>query len=348
MNTDIDKFDSKVITVIRTVAMFCIVLCHLIIWFPEISFSAQIFNVGVPLFFIISGYLYGHKTIKNTWAWYGKQILKIVIPVYIYVILATVALICFGRNAQGWKLTDCLIFFFNLQGFLDGKTGNVVTMHLWFISFILLCYIITPLLDLSKRKIKVQTAKRIVIVLIIFEAVFVMSIKPFGFITQTVGVVSYIIAYYIGFFRDKRISRKFMIMLTVVTIVSLCVRLAVKYLDDSGNNILYSNIYERIIAPYTHCILAYFIFFAIRFICMKYERILEAVYPVCKIFDKYSYEVYIVHHMFITGEISVEHIFENMFFNVLLFAFLTAISAYILHSVSEMFKKRPAPKKIKK
>lgn len=84
-NKEISTEESRIITVTRTVAMLSIVMCHLVSWFPSISFIGQFFNVGVPVFFIISGYLYGQKDIKRIIPWYKKQFVKIILPIYIYI-----------------------------------------------------------------------------------------------------------------------------------------------------------------------------------------------------------------------------------------------------------------------
>jgi len=73
--------EAETITVIRAAAMILIVLCHYVSWYPSISFVGQVFNVGVPLFFVISGFLYGGKTIENIPNWYIKQLIKISVPI---------------------------------------------------------------------------------------------------------------------------------------------------------------------------------------------------------------------------------------------------------------------------
>ena len=57
MNKYISKKESNIIGTIRGIAMIFIVICHYVSWFPQFSAAGQIFNVGVPIFFLISGYL---------------------------------------------------------------------------------------------------------------------------------------------------------------------------------------------------------------------------------------------------------------------------------------------------
>lgn len=74
------------ISVVRIVGMFLIFATHLFLGFYGSSLG-YFFNVGVPLFFIISGYLYGKKEIKEPLNWYFRRFVKICIPMYIFVLL---------------------------------------------------------------------------------------------------------------------------------------------------------------------------------------------------------------------------------------------------------------------
>ena len=77
---------SKAITWIRTIAMFSIVICHYLQAYG--SSLASVFNVGVPIFFCISGYLYGNKNISNWKKWFGARVLKVYVPYLIFVIFS--------------------------------------------------------------------------------------------------------------------------------------------------------------------------------------------------------------------------------------------------------------------
>ncbi len=54
-----DKYDIS-LSICRITAMFFIVLCHLL---PKIGFGVlgTVFDVGVPMFLLLSGYLYGGR-----------------------------------------------------------------------------------------------------------------------------------------------------------------------------------------------------------------------------------------------------------------------------------------------
>src|SRR5690554_5409881 len=71
--------------------MIFIVLSHLFQYYS--SFPFLIFNIGVQLFFIISGILYGNKLVSNYKEWFKKRFKKVLIPYYLYVIISALALL---------------------------------------------------------------------------------------------------------------------------------------------------------------------------------------------------------------------------------------------------------------
>ena len=121
--------ESKIIDITRFSAMLLIIACHYVSWIPQISFLGQVFNVGVPLFFIISGFLYGQKEITNSYVWLKNQFIKISVPVYLYYIIFTVILLCTGRVGT-LSISDSIKQLLHLKGILGGDIGNIQTGHL--------------------------------------------------------------------------------------------------------------------------------------------------------------------------------------------------------------------------
>ena len=62
------------ISLLRFIAMIFIVLCHFFQYYGvELAWW---FNVGVPMFFCISGFLYANKRIESTIDFIGKNLQK--------------------------------------------------------------------------------------------------------------------------------------------------------------------------------------------------------------------------------------------------------------------------------
>lgn len=141
--------------------MLSIVLCHTIKYYrfiPASSLLGQIFNIGVYSFFIISGYLYGKKDVKNFKKWYIKRIQKIHVPVIILTIIDVIVLIIYFN--QDFKISTIIIYLMNLQGiqFISYEITKPIFEEitnlgpLWFTTIIMMCYLQIPFLQKIREK----------------------------------------------------------------------------------------------------------------------------------------------------------------------------------------------------
>ena len=115
MNTKMQKtrqYDATV-SIVRVVAMFFIIICHLGSYFSA-NIIAMFFNVGVHIFFLISGYLYGAKSIENTPQWLFKRYLRLVIPSVIWLLIIVLSAV-FHRNELP-QIHEMVFLILNLQG----------------------------------------------------------------------------------------------------------------------------------------------------------------------------------------------------------------------------------------
>lgn len=98
-------------------------------------------NIGVQISFFMSGYLYSNKRIEDKSIWLKNRILKILKPYWICLIII-LSVIC-TLNRDGLSVLKVSAAFAGIQGF-----GSVFLIEglgqYWFISYILLCYLITP------------------------------------------------------------------------------------------------------------------------------------------------------------------------------------------------------------
>lgn len=159
------------IQIARIIAMFSIVFCHC---FNEIgnffSFLGQLLNVGVFIFFIISAYLYGKKDIKEPKKWIKKKFLQICLPIYIWMLVVNCIYIVTNTNVNFY---ENFVYIFNLQAFINNNLLGL--QHLWFISIILVLYIITLLLNKYKIYLLSQKNKTKIIMLFLIVLYVVTS-----------------------------------------------------------------------------------------------------------------------------------------------------------------------------
>ncbi len=145
----------------RAVSMLMIVLCHVIsnyTFLPGHNVIGKILNVGVYSFLAISGYLYGGKTISDFRRWFCKRWETIVLPAWILIAAVLIAELMLGNR---YDLRSVVFYFLNLQG-----TGFLVYDFyrwfaeipalgpLWFLTVIMLCYALVPLLQRYRSKLR--------------------------------------------------------------------------------------------------------------------------------------------------------------------------------------------------
>lgn len=134
--SDISKYRQE----LMGLAAVMILICHAPgnnVMMP--SFLAKLFsygNVGVDMFLLLSGvglFYSMEKSNKSLWYWYGKRFIRIFIPYWIITIPYLLFKVCF----MAYGMDDVVLNMLTLSYWLSGD-GD------WYISLIILLYIITP------------------------------------------------------------------------------------------------------------------------------------------------------------------------------------------------------------
>lgn len=308
------------ISIIRGIATVMIVSCHILQGLDnELAFWM---NLGVQIFLCMSGYLYGTKKIENTIEWYKKQYLKIMKPLWI--LLTILALVIVIGHFSDFSVISLGLSYLGLAGF--GTLPELT--HTWFITYILFCYLLTPLLGL----INITSIKK--------TWHFVFALAVLLGITEVLylaGIISmlpqYLGCYILGFYLAKRESqcgaaelKKLTILISAIAVVTLPIRLIVQYgggeIGLSGWSFIRTQITE-----WHHTVLGVAIYFILLLFLkgknIKYTNLL-------KISDKYSYSVYLVHQIFILNTFSLLNITDYIILNIVLIVLVIAVSAFIL------------------
>lgn len=250
--------------------------------------------MGVYLFLIISGYLYGKKDIaKNTT--YTKWIIsrgkRILIPLYVFMIILFCIYIALGLKIEP---LNWIIYIFNLQGLEIYVHG---AEHLWYLTIAMVCYFITPILDKNKYKLNKQ---KLIVFFIGYVAIQLITsyfiYEQFGRYLILIGL--YIVSYLIGFYwNSESINFKMFILYCISLIFALSLRIIGLIIFDG------SILYGILIVGYTHSLLGLSIFFIGFYIVKQFKS--NIFFNIVKSFDSISYEIYLVHYMFIIGPVSI-------------------------------------------
>ncbi len=300
----------------RMIAMMFIIICHFFQYYGnELAFW---FNVGVQMFFCISGFLYGQKQIKNPLDFIVKNFKKILVPYFCFLLPAIMLYFLFARGyisfASAVRAVLC-------SGTIDGIG------HLWFISYILFCYVITPYLYAFCDKLKGFKCKYVLViflfVLMLGQVLFIVHGSFFVFSR----LCCYIIGYFLSFLLNQYGYGLFKLLsyiLSSVCFVANAVRIVFKYLLQ--HYFWGFNYFEQ----YSHVLLGISIFLIIYILLKNIKKSNLLI-----ISDKYSYYIYIVHQLLILSPFSLMAITPYMYLNWILVVFGIVVLAILLKIVSD-------------
>lgn len=317
------------VTVARILAMIMIILCHLCSWLGQ-NALAMFFNVGVYVFLFISGMLYSQKSIDRAGKFLLKRWIKLCTPLYWLALpLLVVGVINSGRN----QLISLPVYLLNLQGMnfilpqlrIPQINGLEQT---WFLTVIMICYIIlVPVKyfikdSIWKNKVYVRLGA-LVFILIDVLAVYIFRAR-----------LNYFLMFFVGYGigkMGKRMSIQSYLLAWICMMIAMAGRLlGRKFLDGTV-------LYGDIIIPFTHMILAVWIFATIQLIAMYAPGMMRRVVDsriMCNL-EKLSMYLYLTHCMFLTGPFFVDRLPVLQLVQIVIFLGMTLLSAVFLKAISE-------------
>ncbi len=314
---------------LRVFSMVCIVLCHYVQWYPVhfIQATSQFFNIGVQLFFIISGFCFGLQgEITKPGKWYVKRLKRIFIPYETFLILYFGIFLYYGKRIL-WK--DWVMYALGLQGSYFRIPG---IEHSWFITPLLLCYAVTPLISLIYKKLREKSICIKVIIAISAFAVYTgICFSPWeNFYTIASPIVFFAAAYIFG--REYKYTppkRKAVIPAFFIVLAAFAVRYA-------SHSLFYGTLFHnRFICGITHYIAAFGIF-----------KIFEYVFrdarenKIINFFDSISFEIYLCHYLFLCGALFFFMYFTNsVTLNLVIVTASAFVFALIVHAISSLILK---------
>ena len=180
-----------------------------------LSYVNELARTGVPLFFMISGFLLLNDDIKSTSLFYKKRFLKVLIPFLVYDIFYYGLYSYINKNPM------------TIGGFFKELLVSGSAYHLWFIYSILILYLFIPfikkIVDASSQKmlwlflvlVTFQTTLRPFINTIFKDSVYIYFADD-GF----VGYLGYmILGYILGKYDYKKLTNLIIILLGIVSFI---------------------------------------------------------------------------------------------------------------------------------
>ena len=315
---EITKAESSILIYTRVMAMLSIVSCHILQAYN--NHWAYVLNIGVQVFLVLSGYLYGHKYIDNWNLFLKKRIIKLYLPFVTFLILAFPLYLIF-TNLIGWK--TYALNFLNLQGvpFVLGGGMILGIRHLWFMTAIMFGYFCLPILQKKKE--------------ISSYIIFIIGISiGLGYIfinTQIMFLYSWIYLFSVGYcFSNlkKQVQWIYIMILVLFFIIIL--------FNINWNNITtYFDIKSRLLHD-----IGGILWVVIPPLIFARTTFITKIPPIINVFDKYSYHIYITHYFFIFGPFSLMNITGNKIINIFIVLIATFIACLILVKSSNYVQKR--------
>lgn len=253
----------------------------------------QVFNIGVPIFFVLSGYLHSRKNIPNSvGTWYWKKAKRILMPLYIFLgILAIIYLV------MGYKINPVIWFQTIIP--ICGITQNYISGcgHLWFITHLLICYAITPLL----QKHRLLTKKQMMFVFVIwFMACSLLTYMiPAIWCTLLNSLMSYVVGFYV---LPHILQREYhYVLLFCTAFLSCCCRLGFRHFFDG------TPFYNSVATELCSLVLALSIIVFLFQIWKLFEAVASCAAKSCiASLAERTYEFYLVHYIFLTGALKIK------------------------------------------
>lgn len=311
-----------VITLLHIIGMLLILLCHFF-QAEKVYYISEIVISGVPLFLFIAGFLSGKKEIKNVAKWYLVKAKRVLVPYYVFIFL--IFAISLISDIIEVSLSQSLYCLFNVQGlhYTIIKFGTYHSIkgagHLWYITTITICYLITPALQ-KLRRIKLNRYQ--------------MALLIVGLLLAQLGLVyigvqvSYILTYCFGYFIAQstiRTDSKWYSGLSILTMTVMFIRIICRFLLDA------TDFYDRYITLISSAILAVWIFYTMYFIKNKKPKYIAFFEKkTVNFIERISYYVYITHFMFFAPPFFMPQIVGNKWIGYLLSFVLSFVTAIML------------------
>jgi peptidoglycan/LPS O-acetylase OafA/YrhL len=328
------KRDAR-ISAIRMICTLAVVVLHITqqlekIYAP-IRYATDWLNLGLVMFFCISAFLYSKREITKVKKWYLHRYLEIAIP-SVLVGIATVVVFWAKGSITADKMIGALLSCVGLQVYAP---DSWMFVQLWFITYLLFFYLSVPLIQRVKCKETTDFKFWSVLAasIILLQTISIVIESKTGVTLLSVGIL---LRFYLPYFTFKRYDingaeiKPIMRLLTVFSVVAVGVICWVRYTPNVG---IPSGIAE-IMFVYTQTLTGFVLFYWLYrgFAWMKENAVL-------KIADKYSYEVYLTHCLFIGYSTSLIWNAKNVVLGIVVALAATAVSSVILNIVSAAIKK---------
>lgn len=315
------------ISIYRIVATICVLQFHIFyILYPRAIPYEMLLSKGVQGLTALSGFLYSQKLITDKKKFYGGNLVKLLVP----------ALVCLGFMVLWDVITMAVTKNWDMLLFTTNRAygGRIITQadNYYYLAYILVCYLITPVLQRNDKWSALTVA-----------LVIASEVAVGFFFGPAMIAVTYIFGYYIGkkWFKtytdvNEKYSLPALFQWTFILLGSIGFYILIQPYYMFGDGYFLKHLYELTNNVIVTTFGVATLFFAL--IVLKPLNKFNGLY-IFKYTDKLALIIYLMNQAFMCGAMNVTLWVEPMWAKTLLIYVFTLGASVLLLFVSELILK---------
>lgn len=316
------------ISFLRFLAMLSIFIMHMFAFFAPfdllLTFPGQI---GVQIFAFLSGLLYSTKVITDNKKFFVDNLIKLLIPAAIvagFAFIATIIVVAATQGLTAQNLVDGLLGYRVYNGDCNLNIGNF-----WFLIFIYLGYLVTPLLIKAQTNPKYRWIVALICVVDMLIEAFLLSFS--------LVVTTYVIGFILGkkYFTALVIKSNKPVRAILISVILVAVCSCIYYFVRQNPSEIY--ILESL-AKATYHILEVIIGIGVAVILLILTQRLNTSAFASKVFasvDPITFYFYLAHQPLMVGALSIWGVFPSPILNGILILEISMLLAVIYNKIGQ-------------
>lgn len=314
------------ISIYRIIATICVLQFHIfyILYARAIPYE-MLLSKGVQGLTALSGFLYSQKLITDKKKFYLGNLIKLLVPALIVVAFIVTWDVVYMAIANNW---DCMNFATH-----RAYGGRIITQvdNYYYLAYILVCYLITPILQRNDKWSVVAVA-----------AVVAIEVAVGFFFGPAMIAVTYVIGYYVGkkWFKtftnpEEKYSYKALGLWTLILLVSIGTYILIQTYNFGDGYFLthFHSLVNNIIVTTFGVATLFFMLMA-----LKPLNMFKGL-PLFKYTDKLALIIYLMNQTFMCGAMNITRWVEPMWLVTILIYVFTISASIILLFVSDLILK---------
>ncbi|MGL6058319.1 MAG: acyltransferase family protein [Culicoidibacterales bacterium] len=316
---------SQAITVIRVLAMMAIVGCHLLQGIGnELAFW---FNSGVQVFLVMSGFLIANTAYTSDLNYLKRRFARIIWPYWLFLLIV----LPLFATVTPVTIKQVSIYFLGLQGFIGPTISGLG--HLWFISIILLCYLIGLVLNHLRPLIRMWSENQFYCYLfaswVLIELVCYQQLGS----SNAAWLATFVTGYCLAFRYQFQIPKRLLLSGIPLVLITSGLRIVFVYFVPI-THLASNRFFHHTYVPWSKMLLGVFLFLWLYVVLSKLLANKQKLPDSIRFLEQHCYEIYLVHHVVILGPFTVLTLTAQIHVNLLIILTVILLGSAILRKLA--------------